>query len=243
MAPIETTELIPVFTGAIQGQPAQLCDARTLHAFLNVQRDFATWTKARIKKFGFVEGVDYLVTKTGEQLPSGTKYSIDYHLVLDVAKELAMVENNDKGREARRYFIECERRANTPSLMITGPIPTLNNPVMNMIVQQAIQYDRMEQEQKALAEAMQVQTAQLTKTNEVVDQIALRVGAQDAKFFTVLAYARLKGMSLTHAAAASIGRSAAKRSKTMGFETGKVLDERYGRVNTYHESVLAVEMG
>lgn len=105
-----TPALVPVFAGTLQSQSAQLCDARTLHSFMEVRRDFTTWIKGRIRKFGFVEGVDYLLTKSGERLPSGTKYSSDYHLTLDMAKELAMVENNPKGREARRYFIDCEKQ-------------------------------------------------------------------------------------------------------------------------------------
>lgn len=103
--------LVPVFTGNLSGRITQLCDARTLHIFMQVRRDFTTWIKGRIRKFGFIAGKDYLLTKSGEQLPSGTKYVHDYHLTLDMAKELAMVENNEQGRAARRYFIECERRA------------------------------------------------------------------------------------------------------------------------------------
>ncbi|MBI2750841.1 MAG: antA/AntB antirepressor family protein [Burkholderiales bacterium] len=103
--------LIPVFSGAISGTTVQLCDARTLHTFMQVKRDFTTWIKARIRKFGFVENEDYLLTKSGEQLPSGTKYVHDYHLTLDMAKELSMVENNEQGRAARKYFIACERQA------------------------------------------------------------------------------------------------------------------------------------
>ena len=103
--------LIPVFNGTIGGEVIQLCCARVLHSFMSVKRDFSNWIKARISKFGFVEGADYLLAKKSEQLPSGTKYSIDYYLTLDMAKELSMVENNAKGREARRYFIACERKA------------------------------------------------------------------------------------------------------------------------------------
>lgn len=100
-----TTALIPVFTG---DNYTQLCNARDLHAFLGVRKDFATWIKDRIAKYEFVEREDYLLTKFGEQLPSGTKYKIDYHLTLDMAKELAMVENNEQGRKVRRYFIQAE---------------------------------------------------------------------------------------------------------------------------------------
>lgn len=107
--------VVPVFTGTIQGKPVQLCDARTLHTFMGVLRDFTTWIKARIRKFKFVEGVDFAIV---ENLSSPNLVSSkaraqtlsDYHLTLDMAKELSMVENNEKGREARRYFMECERQ-------------------------------------------------------------------------------------------------------------------------------------
>ncbi len=104
-----TDGLIPVFNADIGGILQPAVDARELHQFLGVKRDFSTWIKRRMTECGLVEDSDYLLTKMGEQLPSGTKYRFEYYLKLDVAKELAMVEKNAKGREARRYFIECER--------------------------------------------------------------------------------------------------------------------------------------
>lgn len=108
--------LIPVFTGTINSQSIQLCDARTLHTFMVVLRDFSNWIKGRIRKFGFVEGVDFISVKnlSSPDLASAKSRAqtlTDYHLTLDMAKELAMVENNAKGREARRYFIDCEKKA------------------------------------------------------------------------------------------------------------------------------------
>jgi phage anti-repressor protein len=107
-----TTQLIPVFTGQIQGQPVQLVNARRLHEFLGVGRDFSNWIKDRIDEYGFVKDSDYLVffAKIGENSKRG-RPTTDYHLTLDTAKELSMVERTDKGREARRYFIAMEQRA------------------------------------------------------------------------------------------------------------------------------------
>ena len=110
------TALVPVFTGTLADRTTQLCDARTLHTFMQVRRDFSTWIKGRIRKFGFTAGEDYLLAKSGEQVLAksgenlGGRPSVEYHLTLDMAKELAMVENNEQGRAARRYFIECERQ-------------------------------------------------------------------------------------------------------------------------------------
>lgn len=110
-------QLIPVFTGQIGDQPAQLVNARDLHTFLQVGRDFTNWIKGRIRKYGFTENQDYALTlaKTGERQ---NVVQTDYHLTLDTAKELAMVENNDQGRAARRYFIECERALHTRQLRL-----------------------------------------------------------------------------------------------------------------------------
>ena len=106
-----TPALVPVFTGILQDQSAQLCDARTLHDFMQVGRAFSNWIKGRIQRFGFVEGLDFISIARSPEMASGNRgASIDYHLTLDMAKELSMVENNPKGREARRYFIDCEKK-------------------------------------------------------------------------------------------------------------------------------------
>jgi len=113
--------LIPVFSGEISRKKCNLCDARALHVYLNVGKDFTSWIKDRIKKYGFVEGEDFA---TAEILSSPNLVSskarrqrmTDYHLTLDTAKELAMVENNEQGRMARRYFIECERKVREASV-------------------------------------------------------------------------------------------------------------------------------
>jgi len=136
-----TTALVPVFAGTLQGQSVQLCDARTLHAFMAVLRDFSNWIKGRIDKFKFVEGVDYLLAKTGEQVPhqGGTRNVVvtDYHLTLDMAKELSMVENNEKGREARRYFIACEKQALAQA---SAPLlPSVINPAQAQHLRELVQ--------------------------------------------------------------------------------------------------------
>jgi anti-repressor protein len=83
-------------------------NARELHTFLEVGRDFANWIKQRIEKYGFIEGIDF----TPELAKSvGGRPERVYHISIDMAKELSMVENNEKGKEARQYFIARERQA------------------------------------------------------------------------------------------------------------------------------------
>ncbi len=108
---------VPVFAGDIQGQTnTPLCNARDLHAFLQVRRDFTNWIKLRIAKYGFVEKQDFVCFEdlSSPNLASSKarqQITKNYHLTLDMAKELAMVENNERGRQARRHFIACERMA------------------------------------------------------------------------------------------------------------------------------------
>ncbi len=103
-----TTALVPVFAGTINGQPAQLCNARDLHAFLKVGTKFADWIGGRVAEYGFTPGDDF--SEVSEKVARGRPRT-EYHLTLDMAKELAMIENNDQGRAVRRYFIQCERSA------------------------------------------------------------------------------------------------------------------------------------
>ncbi|EFM8476835.1 antA/AntB antirepressor family protein [Escherichia coli] len=104
-----TTQLIPVFEGTISNEPTLLVNARDLHGFLEVGKDFSNWIRARLNEYGFVENLDYILFSPNLAKTPGRRRK-DYHLTLDTAKELAMVERNEKGRQIRRYFIECEKK-------------------------------------------------------------------------------------------------------------------------------------
>lgn len=110
--PTPDSQLVRVFAGTIGGIPANVCDARELHAYLEVGRDFANWLNERIEKYGFQQDQDFAVCSPDRASKKrGGHNRKDYHLSLDMAKELSMVENNERGREARRYFIQKEREA------------------------------------------------------------------------------------------------------------------------------------
>ncbi len=91
-------DLIKIYNGS-------LVNARELHSFMESGQKFADWIKNRIEKYDFKEGKDFFLTlgKSHSGRPSK-----DYYLTLSMAKELAMVENNAKGKEARAYFINAE---------------------------------------------------------------------------------------------------------------------------------------
>ncbi|HEI6727799.1 TPA: antA/AntB antirepressor family protein [Yersinia enterocolitica] len=105
-----TNQLIPVFDGTISNETTLLCNARDLHSFLGVGKRFASWITERISEYEFVENQDYMIFSQNREKIGRGRPSIDYHLTLDTAKELAMVERNEKGRQIRRYFIECEKK-------------------------------------------------------------------------------------------------------------------------------------
>lgn len=120
-----------VIDGNIGVETVQTVNARDLHAFLAVGKDFSTWIKDRINQYGFVEGRDFIevLPGTGENFAPqnggakrGGHNAREYHISLDMAKELSMVERNEKGKQARQYFIEMERRAKSgPVALLTGP--------------------------------------------------------------------------------------------------------------------------
>ena len=89
-------------------QGIETVNARELHEFLEVKSKFADWFKNRVSEFGFIENSDFV--SVSKILESGGR-SIEYHISIDMAKELSMLERNDKGKQARLYFIECERIA------------------------------------------------------------------------------------------------------------------------------------
>jgi phage anti-repressor protein len=93
----------------IQGEFVQTVDARTLHRRLGIATNFSLWITRRIEDYQFVRESDYLVLCNSEENPQGGRPLREYLLTVDMAKELCMVERTPLGRQARAYFIACEK--------------------------------------------------------------------------------------------------------------------------------------
>lgn len=88
----------------------QLINSRLLHKKLGVASYHKDWMRRRIENYGFVEGQDYFCcTRMSGKKGSGGSNRKDYLLTLDMAKELCMLENNDIGKQVRKYFISIEK--------------------------------------------------------------------------------------------------------------------------------------
>lgn len=99
-----------------------IVSARDLHKGLGITERFSNWFKRQLK-YGFEENIDYIGCKFFNTL---AKQELDdYNIKLDMAKEICMLQRSEKGREYRKYLIECEkklREQDTPSYMIQDPI-------------------------------------------------------------------------------------------------------------------------
>ena len=121
---------IDVNIETLGGEKVNSISARDLYETLGVGRDYTTWIKGRIDKYGFEKNVDYMILwdvansggvnfLTKEELLKKFKsvqqavrsgWESDYIVTIDMAKELAMVENNEKGRKVRKGFIKSDTK-------------------------------------------------------------------------------------------------------------------------------------
>ena len=97
----------------INGSEVNSVNSRELHKNLLIKTDYSKWATRLIEKYEFVENEDYLtvVKKDGRQI------STDYIFSIDMAKEVCMVANTDKGRETRKYFISIEKQHNKNAIV------------------------------------------------------------------------------------------------------------------------------
>lgn len=180
------TQLIPVVASVIGNQTVNTVDARALHTFLEIGRDFSTWIKARIEEYSFEADKDFcsfLASEDKDRSPNlgskGGQNRIDYCLTLDMGKELAMVERNEKGRQARRYFIECERKL----LQMAGPRsePTALVPILSYmeIARSAALAPDTRQHIQRVFQGIQDMTARERKAQRVDCRVILQAVVDD----------------------------------------------------------------
>lgn len=129
-----------------------------------------------------------------------------------MAKEISMIQRNEKGKQARQYFIECEKKLNKPMTM--SEIVAYN---ANKLVE--IERKQIETETRLNAlEAKQINSPY--------------------EFFSVVAYCSLNGIKCELQQAKNWGKAATKLSKELGVKMGTTPDTRFGQVNTYHIEIL-----
>lgn len=119
----------------------QTVSGRELHMFLGIETRYNDWF-ARMLQYGFAEGKDFysILSKTTE----GGRPSTDHIMKLDMAKELCMLARNDKGKEARQYFLEVEREWNSPEKVMARALKLADNKLKELKVFVAEQTKQLE---------------------------------------------------------------------------------------------------
>lgn len=94
-----------------------LTSGRDLHEFLEVGTEYRKWF-GRMIEYGFTENADFV--RVTQKCPTlgGVQEIVDHHIKIEMAKEICMIQRNEKGRQARQYFIELERKWNSPDMVI-----------------------------------------------------------------------------------------------------------------------------
>lgn len=152
-------------------------NARELHQFLESKYQFANWIQERITKYGFVENQDYEVFKENLKNSNGGRPQIEYALSVDMAKELSMVENNEKGRLARKYFIECEKIAREvamASYQIEDPIKRAERWIEEQKEKKALEAKNLEMQPKAHYFDELVERSLLTGFRDTAKELGLK---------------------------------------------------------------------
>jgi phage anti-repressor protein len=149
------TELIKITTNE-NGE--QAVSARELYNFLEVRTAFKDWFP-RMCEYGFTKQIDFC-SKMSKS--SGGRPALDYALTLEMSKEICMIQRTEKGKQARQYFINCEKQLKAVKPMTITEIVAAN---ANMLVQQ-------EKAINALKSRQVEQDEQLKQVNQSVNNIS-----------------------------------------------------------------------
>jgi anti-repressor protein len=174
-------ELIPI--SEYEGKKA--VSARELHAFLKTETRFDIWIK-RMLEYDFIENVDCQCLNKIVQMPNGGQKEIldDYVLTIDCAKEISMLQRTERGKQARQYFIACEKKwqeANRQPILRRKELAL-------MVIQSEEENERLQTEVQA-----QKQLAQMLKgANEFqqkqIEQLAPKAEYTDTVLQSVSTY-------------------------------------------------------
>lgn len=108
---------------------------RELHQALEIKTPYKKWFE-RMSDYGFEENVDY--STVGQNCPianGGFQFVTDHALTLDTAKEIAMIQRTEKGKQARQYFIQIEKAWNSPEMIMQRALKIANSTIYQLETQ------------------------------------------------------------------------------------------------------------
>ncbi|MBB5148215.1 phage antirepressor KilAC domain-containing protein [Ureibacillus thermosphaericus] len=157
-----------------------LVSGRELHEFLESSERYSKWFE-RMLGYGFTEGIDY--TPYQKVHPQNKQEILDHALKLDMAKEISMLQRNEKGKQARQYFIEIEKRWNNPDMIVKRAYEILQRKVEKLTTQNLM----LEQQVNELKpKADYVDTILKNKGLVTITQIAKDYGMSGTKMNELL---------------------------------------------------------
>lgn len=108
----------------------QTVNGRSLHEFLEVATPYHIWFP-RMIEYGFTENLDFVgFEQNCSEL--GGRPSTDHQLTIEMAKELAMLQRTEKGKQARQYFIELEKRWNSPEAVMARALKMADKTILKL---------------------------------------------------------------------------------------------------------------
>ncbi|WP_270740247.1 antA/AntB antirepressor family protein [Lacticaseibacillus paracasei] len=142
---------------------------RELHDFLEVGKDFSNWFKD-MASYGFEEGIDF--SPFSAKTHNGGRPRIEYVMTLDMAKEVAMIQRTDRGKQARQYFIEIDKQAHHD---LTGLSPATRAAVAatQALAAQERRLNRVDAKVNAISDIVSISTMDWRRaTREIITKIA-----------------------------------------------------------------------
>lgn len=100
--------------------------ARELHEFLEVKTAYKDWFP-RMREYGFLEGTDFCSFLSES---TGGRPAQDAQLTIEMAKEICMLQRNEKGKQARQYFIQLEKDWNSPEKVMARALKIADKKIM-----------------------------------------------------------------------------------------------------------------
>ena len=122
-------ELIPVTENE---QNEVVVSGRDLHEFLEIGTQYTKWFE-RMTEYGFEENEDYVALSQKRLTAQGnqTEY-VDHLLKLDAAKEISMIQRNEKGKQARQYFLQIEKAWNSPEMIMKRALQFADKKIVSL---------------------------------------------------------------------------------------------------------------